>query len=1069
MNLTKLFIARPTLAFVTLLLVALIGGYSWQSLVRQQFPSVDFPVVSVNVAYAGAAPAQMRDSIVKPIEDQISGAPILSYLTSSIQEGQATISATFDLNSDKNADIVAVQDRVQAAQSQLPTDLRTPTVSTFDPTQTTVVGMVATSKSLKPEELAMQLSNRVIPALEQIPGVSSVQEQGAVTPAMVVQVDPQQLAAHGATLNDIVTAISANNNRAPGGYATSGAKETSIDVRADIQNRATVGNLLLASTSAAAGNSSSTSTSSAALSSWGVSAQLLHIEDVATVSAGYEPQRTFSTYNGTSGVTLNVVKSAGASEVTVANAVLAALPALKTSFPTIAFEITTVSATQTQQDIDSVTRTLLEGVLLTGIVMVFFLGSWRNAIVVMLAIPTSLGITLGVMKLMSFTLDTISLMAMTLVIGILVDDSIVVLENIQRHLAAGESSLRAALNGRTEIGLAAVVVTLVDVVVFVPIAFLPGQLGKILNEFGLTVAVATLTSLFTSFTLTPALAANWSLLSRWKPPSLIVAFEGLVDHLRMFYAHRILSWALRRQPLVIGIAAVALAASIALLPLGAVGFEFIPPTDRGLLTIQFTFPAGTAVATTRDRIARVESYVLAHTPDLKNENGTSGGSQSQRGLVSEAMLGQIAVQLVDNRKTSTNDYVAQFRRDVPALVPEAQVVVIPSTSQGGGVSQPISFVVSSNANNDPTNAATNVAAALAATPGAVNVSGGAGTLVPQVSVEFDRDAARALNVSIGTAASAVRAAFGGYEATTYATNSGIYNVDVIYPQSDRTSVAAIAAIAVRSTGGDIVHVGDISRLSYAPVAPLITRESRKTVVTVSANIASGYAQSSVENAFKSRLAALHLPSDIVVAPSAGGTSESLSSTITGMAAALGLAFILVYVLMVALFNSYRSPAIILFAVPLALIGALGSLALTRETLNLFSLIGMVLLIGLVVKNGILLVDFANRQRDVGRSRLSAIVRAGETRFRPIVMTTVAMIAGMLPLALALDPGATMRQSLGIVVIGGLTSSLLLTLVVVPISYLWLSPRHLKRSHDIDEASFSTPTPSFGRRLAQRSS
>jgi HAE1 family hydrophobic/amphiphilic exporter-1 len=427
------------------------------------------------------------------------------------------------------------------------------------------------------------------------------------------------------------------------------------------------------------------------------------------------------------------------------------------------------------------------------------------------------------------------------------------------------------------------------------------------------------------------------------------------------------------------------------------------------------------------------------------------------------------VQLVDNRKTSTNDYVAQFRRDVPALVPEAQVVVIPSTSQGGGVSQPISFVVSSNANNDPTNAATNVAAALAATPGAVNVSGGAGTLVPQVSVEFDRDAARALNVSIGTAASAVRAAFGGYEATTYATNSGIYNVDVIYPQSDRTSVAAIAAIAVRSTGGDIVHVGDISRLSYAPVAPLITRESRKTVVTVSANIASGYAQSSVENAFKSRLAALHLPSDIVVAPSAGGTSESLSSTITGMAAALGLAFILVYVLMVALFNSYRSPAIILFAVPLALIGALGSLALTRETLNLFSLIGMVLLIGLVVKNGILLVDFANRQRDVGRSRLSAIVRAGETRFRPIVMTTVAMIAGMLPLALALDPGATMRQSLGIVVIGGLTSSLLLTLVVVPISYLWLSPRHLKRSHDIDEASFSTPTPSFGRRLAQRSS
>ncbi len=1056
MSLTKLFIARPTLAFVTLLLVALIGGYSWQSLVRQQFPNVDFPVVSVNVNYAGASPTQMRDSIVKPLEDQIAGAPNLSYLTSSIQEGQATVSATFDLTSDKNADLVALQDRVQAAQSQLPTDLKTPTVSTFDPSQTTVVGLFASSKSLTPDGLAREISNSIVPELEQISGVSSVQTQGAVTPALVISANPDELAAHGATLGDIVTAVSTNNQRSPGGYATAGSKETSIDVRADIQDVRTVSNLLIASTNATPATSSSTNTSVASLSAWGVSAQLLHVGDVATVSSGYEPVRSYSTYDGLGGVTLSVIKSAGASEVQVANATLAELPALRKEFPAVAFDVTKVSATQTEQDINVVTHTLLEGIVLTSIVMVFFLGSWRNAVVVMLAIPTSLGITLGAMYLMGFTLDTISLMAMTLVIGILVDDSIVVLENIERHRAMGENAMTAALKGRLEIGLAAVVVTLVDVVVFVPIAFLPGQLGKILNEFGLTVAVATLTSLFTSFTITPTLAAHWSMRSTWRAPGIIRRFEGGVERLRSWYAHRLLAWTLRHQTLTVAFAAIALVGAIALIPLGAIGFEFIPAIDSGEVTIQFTFPAGIAVATTRDRVAIVESYVLSHTPDLQNENAISGGSQSQRAFVNEAPLGQITVQLNTNRKHTTDFYVAQYRRDIPKLVPQAKVAVIPATSSGGGVTQPISYVVSSRSNTDPTDAAVKIANALASVPGATNITSGASSLVPQVSVEFDRDAARALNVSIGTAATAVRAAFAADPATMYATSNGIYNVDVIYPIADRTNVDAIAAIAVRATNGSIVHVGDFAKLAYAPVAPLITRENRRTEIAVAANVAPGYAQSNVESAFMAKVAALHLSSDIVVAPSSGGTSQNLSQTIGGMAAALGIALVLVYLLMVALFNSYRSPAIILFAVPLAIIGALGALALTHETLNLFSLIGTVLLIGLVVKNGILLVEFANRSRDAGHSKLRAIVMAAETRFRPILMTTVAMIAGMLPLALALEAGAAERQSLGVVVIGGLSSSLLLTLVIVPIAYLAISPKHLKRSHGIDETQFVVP-------------
>ena len=840
MSITRLFLARPTLVFVTLVLIFIAGAASWMLLPRQQFPNVDFPTVTVTATYNGASATQMRDSIVKPLEDQIAGAPDLDHIDSSIQNGKAFISATFSLTSEKNADLVQMQQRVQAAQSQLPTDLKTPTIQTFDPSQSVVVELGASSKTLTADALATFITERIVPEIEQIDGVSTVQTRGLVTPALVVSANPAALDAHGATLTDLVNAVANDNQRAPGGYATAAGKETSIDVRGDIQDADSVARLLVNSTAPATISSSSTATSTSTLSPWSVSTQLLHVGDVATVAKGFEPQRSYSFANGKGAVTLDAIKSAGASEVTVSNAVIADLPTLRKEYPAVDFTVTSVGSAFTSQQIDSVTHTLAEGIMLTAIVMVLFLASWRNALVVLVAIPTSLCIALFVMKLASFTLDTISLMAMTLVIGILVDDSIVVLENVTRHRAAGEPPREASLNGRAEIGLAAVVVTLVDVVVFLPIALLPGQVGRVLSEFAVTVVVSTLSSLLVSFTITPSLAGNWSLFSTWKAPGFILAFDRGFERIKRFYTQHILDWALRRPLAVIAACALLLIGSIALVPLGVIGAEFIPASDRGQITIQFTFPAGISVAAARNEVQDVERYVDGIGSDLQNED-----------------------------------------------------------------------------------------------------------------------------------------------------------------------------------------------------------------ISVSSNVKDGYAQSNVQADFLKRVDALHLPADIIVAPSAGGTSDNLQQTVVGMAAALGVAVLMVYFLMVALFNSYRSPAIILFALPMAFVGALGALAITRSTLNLFSLIGVIMLVGLVMKNGILLVDFANRARENGKSKLAAILAAADARFRPIVMTTIAMIAGMLPLALGLDAGAAERRSLGIVVIGGLSSSLLLTLVLVPIAYVWLSPAKLAASHSVD--------------------
>jgi len=1187
MSLTRLFIKRPTLVFVIVALTLLAAVMALRGLVIQETPNSGLPAISVSVGYSGASTTELVTEIAEPIEDQLAGTPYLDHIDTTIQTGQVSITASFSIQSSDTENIANVEKAIQAASRNLPSTIASPTLRVADPSEPTVVTLALVSSKYPQAVLASIANNTIVPAIEQLPGISNVNVTGTTQAAFMVTVDPNLLAANDLTVTDVVAAITPNNLRAPGGIVYGPGHETQLDVRGDLPNPQSVANLPIhvvysttgasltstassGSTSATgavgpiartgaavptamasappggfvapssttgtaianatpppptgtgtgraysagtatAGNGGSTSTSAlnssvgsivasqsavanalidqpvtpttvnsnadavtaassggalpstssssygsgagvttspfvGALGPWALPSADKRISDVATVLDSTVVQRVFSSQNGRPGVTLLVQKATQASEVTVANEIVAALPALRQQFPGVDFQLAHVQATYTEQQVTGVEHTLVEGIILTGIVMLFFLGSWRNAVVVMIAIPTSLGVTLFVMLMMGLTLDTISLMAMTLVIGILIDDSTVVLENIERHRSLGEAPADAALNGRTEIGLAAIVLTTVDVIVFLPIVFIGGQVAQLLTEFAIVVTVATLTSLFVSFTITPTMAGLWSMQSTWRPWPMIRWFGARFDGLRSNYAQRWLPAAMR-TPWPILLAAVVLCVlAFLLVPTGLVGEEYLPPQNQGIITVQVTYPAGYPLASTEATMSRLEAKTRAIVPAklLQYETTVAGAySAAFGGFVQEGNVGQISVYLYD--PTQTQSVVNTLQNDLTPMAPGALLSVTAATGLGGSAQQPIDELVSTSDGSDPTAAAAKLFATLKATPGTAGAQDSASNAAPQMEVEFDRPRLQSLDVSDGAAASAVEAAFGGDVASQIETpDRGLTDIEVIYPTSAQTSLADVMALPIRTQAGGIIRLGDVAHLTWAPAPLLITRENRQTVIHVSANLAPGANLSDVTNAFLQRVRALHLPRTVRLKPAAQGQQQLMSQALMTLGGSLAISIVLVFFVIVALYNSYRTPFVTLFAIPVAAIGGLGALWITHQTLNLYSLIGTILLVGLVTKNGILLVDYADTVRlREGKSRADGMAEAAATRFRPIIMTTVAMVAGMLPLALGLEPGGQQRASLAIVVIGGLLSSLALTLFVVPIMYSWIAPARLR--------------------------
>jgi hydrophobic/amphiphilic exporter-1 (mainly G- bacteria), HAE1 family len=1059
-SLTRLFISRPTLVFVLVSIMMFGGILSTITIVKEFFPDVSQPTITISVTYNGASVTEMRDEVVTPIEQNLAGTPNLQTYNSVVQQGQATISAIFTIQSDTATDLALTNKAVQAAEKYLPTNITPPVVNLRDPTESIVVTMALFSQKLSLSQMALYAQNIIAPTIEQVPGVAFANVGGVVTPAFMIYADPVKLAANNLTIDDLINTVETNNNRVPGGFAYESNRQTTIDVRGDIYKLDDVRNLpVIISGTASQANASQGQVNNysggvaalpGAIDPWTASDNVVRIGDVATVVDGNEPQLQFARISGTPGLFLQIQKASDASEVDSSNNVLGQLPRLERRFPQIQFKVINVQSKFTEQQIELVVRTLMEAVLLTGVAMIFFLRSWRSAIVVCVSIPTSLAIAITAMKLMGLTIDTVSLLGMSLVIGILVDDSTVVLENIERHYQElGQKPEDAAVSGREEIGAAAVVITLVDVVVFFPIAFIQGQVGRNISEFAIVVVISTLTSLFVSFTVTPTLAGLWALKSHWKPWKPVDAFGEWFDRARDWYTQSALEWGLRNGRLVAIFCAVTFIGALALVPLGLVGEEFVPPTDRGEVYIQITYPIGTPIETVRKGIYAYADKINKNS-DFQADTEVAGAySASFGGFVSQSNVGQIHLFLKDDRKHSTDYWVQQYERISRQEFPsDVQVTVVPSTSNQGGNAQPIDFLVTDIQGGDPTAYARQVYDLLRKTRGATSVNSSGTDLTPEISVVFDRTKAQALGVNIADAANAAGAAFGGNIATQFETQAGLYQVQVIYPESLQTNLQQLENVPVRSSNGAIVYLRDIASFKSTPTPPLMTRTDGNTVVHVDANIAPGSSLSGVQGRLIAALPSLHLPPNIVVRPAPLGQQDFMNQTLLGIGTSMIVSIILVYLLMVALYNSYLSPFIIIFSVPVAAIGALGALAIFGKTLNLFSLIGTILLIGIATKNGILLVDYANTLRERGLDKLAAIKESAHTRFRPIIMTSFSVIAGNIPLALALDPGSSQRSSLGIVVIGGVLSSLILTLVLIPNVYMWVAPT--------DEQFRSTP-------------
>ncbi len=876
-------------------------------------------------------------------------------------------------------------------------------------------------------ELYDLATNVVQPKLLAILGVADVAVVGGLNQEVQVKLNYAQLEAYGITVQDVTNALARENAGSPAGILEAGRSNVTIRSYGDFQTIDQLKNLIVATTPNGT----------------------VFLHDVADVSLGYKPVTRLQRFNGQPALGLIVTKQSDANALQVADRVRATLASLRRQGeipPDVNLIVTNDTSRFTRAALDAVQNDLILAILLTAAVLLLFLHTWRNTLIVILAIPTSLVSTFLVMYALGFNLDTISLMALALMIGILVDDSIVVLENIHRHLHLGEEPITAALNGRSEIGLAAIAITLTDVVVYVPVAFMQGNLGKLFREYGLTIAAATLFSLFVSFTLTPMLASRWLSARREgaPPPTGIVggvarlwdrftnAWEAGFDALRRRYGH-ILDWGLSHRPVVVLIGFLALGAAYAFIPTHLLSTEYSPQEDDSQFTVSIQLPPGTTLEATDAAVQQMEAG-LRRIPEVRTiftsvgvGGGGFGGSQTNEA--------SIAVELVDKtqRARTVFQIISQVRQ-IGATIPDASVSASVQSPLQGGFGG-VQIRVFGSDLNELVQVANQVAAVARTVNGVAGVRNAGVAEVPELRVMLDRDKMARLGVSTSSVSSTLRTLVSGTVVTEFRPeNQDQLDVTVIGADADRNSINNLLQVPIPVNGGGSVPLSQVATLVPMSAPSQINRTDRQRVIGLSA-ITTDRPVGDIVQDLNAALAKTALPPGYYV--TLAGQAQQLNDAFNALVQALSLSVLLMYMLLVALYESWTQPLAVLFSLPVALVGAFAGLVISGNTLNVFSMIGMIMLLGLVAKNAILLVDYTNTLRQRGLPRRQALVEAGPVRLRPILMTTCTILFAMLPLVLKFEPGAESRAPMAAVVMGGVFSSMLLTLVFVPVMYTYL--------------------------------
>jgi hydrophobic/amphiphilic exporter-1 (mainly G- bacteria), HAE1 family len=1023
MKLTRLSIERPLTVLMVILAVIIMGVRAYGLLSVDRFPKTDVPYVSITTMYSGASAADVEELIVKKIEDEVAGISGVNTIQSTAQEGSATTSIEFLDSVDSNQAASDVERAVSRVRGSLPSGADEPTV-----TKANMQAMPIMNLTLSGEQDLTELyrvADEILkPRLLAAPGVAAVTVSGGEEAEIQIQVDPKKMSAYGLTFQDLSNALKAENVSSPIGAVSVGITRTAIRSLGQFSNLEDIQNLIVSA-----------------------GGRRIQLKDIATVVQTHKEINEKLRLNGQQAVGLAITKQSDANAIATADGVKRTLAMTAPTLPE-GMKLSTVTddTVFTQQSVDSVRKDLIFAVFITGLVLLAFLHVLRSTIIVLLAVPTSLITTFLAMWALGYTLNTLTLLALALTIGILVDDSIVVLENIFTHLGRGEPPNEAAINGRSEIGLAAIAITLTDVVVYLPIAFTGGMVGMLFRQYGITIAVATLCSLLVSFTLTPMLASMWLRNESDRPRSRVTAtlidlwdrsFSAVAD----VYAG-ILNWGLYHRPVVIVVSVAAIVMALCFIPLRWIGTEFAPNSDDGKITASLMMPAGTSLEGT-DQAVRQFEELLKGVPEVQDVLAQVGSAGSGGGPFGSSGVGtgSITIKLVDKsrRQRSVFQVVDDLRRQAMMNIRGANFQLSTSSGLGGGGGGMAGLQVQLQGPEMATltDLAQKVEVVMRTVPGVADVRNFDAATSPEWQIKLNRQRMKDLGISSAEVASALRTAVSGSAVSTFQ-REGQSELDItlVATEATRTETDQIAQIPLKFTaGGTPITMGQIGELTNADSPAQIKREDRQRKLTISGNVAGRAVGDVTDDVMAAIKAQVQVPANYQV--KLGGFGAQQGTAFSSLYSALMFSVVLMYMLMVGLFESFVQPLAIMFSLPVAMVGAFGGLFLTGNTLNIFSMMGIIMLMGLVAKNAILLVDFTDILRKQGVPRHDALLQAARLRLRPILMTTFALVFAMIPFVLKLEAGAESRAPLAAVVIGGTISSTLLTLVLVPTMYTYL--------------------------------
>ncbi len=1016
MSITEIAIKRPLLITVIFVTLVLFGFISYKSLNYNLFPKFETNVIMVQTTYRGASSDEVESSVTKPIEDAVSAVEGVDRISSSSQEGVSLI--TVELKPGVSS-LTAQQDaerKVNQILATLPEDVDDPVVVRLSLDDIPILKISATS-NMSPTELYDFIDLRVKPLLTNVPGVAQVNLIGGNEREIEVYLDNDKLHSYKLSASTVNQIIAGSGVSYPAGNIKSDENRYSLRLDAKLKTVEELRNIILRENA---------------------DGSRVLLRDVANVVDFQTESTTLNRINSTPAVGIQVMKQTDANAVAVSDGVKAKLKEIRETFKSEDFNYVIASdqSVYTLASADAVMHDLYLAVIIVGLIMVLFLHSVRSSLFVLVAIPSAMIPTFILMWAFGFSLNLMTLMALSLVVGILVDDSIVVLENIYRHLEMGKSKRVAALEGRNEIGFTAMAITLVDVVVFLPLALSGGLIGNILREFSLVIVFSTLMSLFVSFTLTPLLASRWGKLEVLKKNTLWgrinLSFERGIDNLREAYG-KILKWSLGHKRYVfLGIIAL-FVGTFMLLANGFIGASFVGNADRGEFSIQMDLAPETPLKETARTVAKVEQILLSH-PEVEkvfSNVGTQSGRLSSSASAN-TNLAEITVTLVDKDKRDfSTDEFGQMMRDTISTIPGIMLNIQP-VGVTGNSQTPIVVAVKGTEMDSVIAAAAKVKRVVERTPGTDFVQYSTKSPKTEIAIDIDREKMSRAGISVADVGTAVQLGFQGNNNTKFKDHGEEYGINIELDRADKQSIADVRNLTLRNSRGGIVKLTDFAEIHEVVGQSVLERTDRLSSIKIN-SAAVGRPSGTIVEDIKSELAKEKLPEGIII--DYLGDAKNQGDAFGSLGLAFGLGILLVYLIMVALYESVVYPFVVIFSIPVALIGSILALALTMNSFTIFAILGVIMLLGLVSKNAILIVDFTNHLKSNGTPVREALVEAGRERLRPILMTTLAMIFGMLPIALASGAGAEVKNGMAWVIIGGLTSSMLLTLILVPSVYL----------------------------------